>query len=173
LEPWGRLGEDGNPCRTRNPVKPFRANGARRRHISKQKRKVTNWAYDESLRQRWSLKVWFSKCEVKTSNVRLAVHNIAVHNSLFKFFHSSARPFFRPDSGGLPRRLEGMAMTCHEQQSLPEYVAFRDRLYSFSRSQIAANEIIPAKCEADSKHPESRETKSADATRAWLPLIGS
>jgi hypothetical protein len=32
---------------------PFKANAARRHHIPKQKRKVTNWAaYDASLRQR-------------------------------------------------------------------------------------------------------------------------
>jgi Transposase DDE domain len=40
---------------------PFKANAARRHHIPKQKRKVTNWtAYDASLRQRGSLAVWFS-----------------------------------------------------------------------------------------------------------------
>ena len=40
---------------------PFKANAARRRHIPKQKRKVTNWAaYDASLRQRGSLTVWFT-----------------------------------------------------------------------------------------------------------------
>jgi hypothetical protein len=41
---------------------PFKANAARRHHIPKQKRKVTNWAaYDASLRQRASLTVWFSE----------------------------------------------------------------------------------------------------------------
>src|SRR3954467_7342056 len=40
---------------------PFKANAARRHHIPKQKRRVTNWAaYDASLRQRGSLTVWFS-----------------------------------------------------------------------------------------------------------------
>jgi hypothetical protein len=40
---------------------PFKANAARRHHIPKQKRKVTNWAaYDASLRQHASLTVWFS-----------------------------------------------------------------------------------------------------------------
>jgi hypothetical protein len=35
---------------------PFKANAARRHHIPKQKRKVTNWAdYNASLRQRGSL----------------------------------------------------------------------------------------------------------------------
>ena len=50
----------------RNPVliwiiTPFKTNAARRHHIPKQKRKVTNWAaYDASLRQRGSLTVWFT-----------------------------------------------------------------------------------------------------------------
>src|SRR4051812_35547527 len=40
---------------------PFKVNAARRHHIPKQKRKVTNWAaYDASLRQRGSLTIWFS-----------------------------------------------------------------------------------------------------------------
>src|SRR3954466_5506640 len=40
---------------------PFKANAARRHHIPKQKRRVTNWAaYDASLRQRGSLTVWFT-----------------------------------------------------------------------------------------------------------------
>ncbi len=40
---------------------PFKLNQDRRRHIPKQKHKVTNWAaYDASLRQRGSLTVWFS-----------------------------------------------------------------------------------------------------------------
>src|SRR3954452_11021717 len=40
---------------------PFKLNQDRRRHIPKQKHKVTNWpAYDAALRQRGSLTVWFS-----------------------------------------------------------------------------------------------------------------
>jgi hypothetical protein len=40
---------------------PFKANAARRHHIPKQKRKVTNWAaYDASLRQGGSLTPWFT-----------------------------------------------------------------------------------------------------------------
>src|SRR4051812_18681755 len=40
---------------------PFKANAARRHHIPKQRRRVTNWAeYDAALRQRGSLTVWFS-----------------------------------------------------------------------------------------------------------------
>jgi hypothetical protein len=41
---------------------PFQANAARRHHIPKQKRKVTNWAdYNASLRHRGSLTPWFSE----------------------------------------------------------------------------------------------------------------
>ena len=41
---------------------PFKANAARRHHIPKQTRKVTNWAaYNASLRQRGSLTIWFSE----------------------------------------------------------------------------------------------------------------
>ena len=41
---------------------PFKANAARRHHIPKQRRKVTNWAdYNASLRQRGSLTLWFSE----------------------------------------------------------------------------------------------------------------
>src|SRR5829696_488268 len=40
---------------------PFKLNHPGRRHIPRQKRKVTNWpAYDASLRQRGSLTVWFT-----------------------------------------------------------------------------------------------------------------
>src|SRR3954453_4483626 len=43
------------------PTLPFKLNPDRRRHIPEQKRKVVNWReYDESLRRRWSLTVWFS-----------------------------------------------------------------------------------------------------------------
>src|SRR5512132_1903014 len=41
---------------------PFKLNQDRRRHIPRQRRKVTNWpAYDASLRQRGSLTVWFTE----------------------------------------------------------------------------------------------------------------
>src|SRR5215203_382048 len=43
------------------PTLPFKLNQAGRRHIPRQKHKVTNWAaYDASLRQRCSLTVWFT-----------------------------------------------------------------------------------------------------------------
>ena len=43
------------------PPLPFKLNQDRRRHIPKQKHKLTNWReYDASLRQRGSLTVWFT-----------------------------------------------------------------------------------------------------------------
>src|SRR4051812_39871803 len=43
------------------PALPFKLNQDRRRHIPGQKRKVMNWRdYDESLRRRGSVTVWFS-----------------------------------------------------------------------------------------------------------------
>ncbi len=42
-------------------VMPHKANAARRHHIPRPKRRVTNWAvYNEALRQRGSLTVWFT-----------------------------------------------------------------------------------------------------------------
>src|SRR3954451_24424650 len=41
---------------------PFKLNQDRRHHIPEQKRKVTNWRdYDESLRRRGSLTIWFTE----------------------------------------------------------------------------------------------------------------
>jgi hypothetical protein len=43
------------------PLLPFKLNEAGRRHIPRQKHKVTNWpAYDASLHQHGSLTVWFT-----------------------------------------------------------------------------------------------------------------
>src|SRR5918997_1234271 len=43
------------------PALPFKLNQDRRRHIPRQRHKVTNWpAYDASLRRRGSLTVWFT-----------------------------------------------------------------------------------------------------------------
>src|SRR5919107_5061955 len=44
------------------PALPFKPNQDRRRHIPRQKHKVTNWpAYEAGLRQRGSLTVWFTE----------------------------------------------------------------------------------------------------------------
>src|SRR3954452_8182795 len=48
-------------CLTRDARLAFKLNQDRRHHIPEQKRKVTNWReYDESLRRRGSVTVWFS-----------------------------------------------------------------------------------------------------------------
>ena len=45
---------------------PFKLNQDRRHHIPEQKRKVVNWReYDESLRRRGSLTVWFSDAAIR------------------------------------------------------------------------------------------------------------
>jgi hypothetical protein len=44
---------------------PFKANQDRRHHITKQRRRVTNWAeYDAALRQRGSLTLWFTEAAI-------------------------------------------------------------------------------------------------------------
>src|SRR3982750_160625 len=44
---------------------PFKINAARRHHIPKQRRRITNWAeYDAALRQRGSLTVWFTEAAI-------------------------------------------------------------------------------------------------------------
>ena len=49
-----------HPPKLRTRILPFKLNQDRR-HIPRQRRKVTNWpAYDASLRQRGSLTVWFT-----------------------------------------------------------------------------------------------------------------
>ena len=44
---------------------PFKVNAGRRRHILKQRHRITNWAeYDAALRQRGSLTVWFTDAAI-------------------------------------------------------------------------------------------------------------
>src|SRR3954449_3705655 len=46
---------------SRTPAVPFKAKAACRRHIPKQRHRVTNWAeYDAALRARGSLTIWFA-----------------------------------------------------------------------------------------------------------------
>lgn len=50
------------PTVSDSPAMPHKANAARRHHIPRPKRRVTNWAeYDTALRQRGSLTVWFTE----------------------------------------------------------------------------------------------------------------
>ncbi len=51
--------------------------------------------------------------------------------------------------GGLPIRLEGMAMTCREQQSTRDYLALHARLEQYAQGAIKADAIVPAPCDAD------------------------
>ncbi len=55
--------------------------------------------------------------------------------------------------GGLPMRLEGMSMTCHEQQASNSYRQFRDRLEQYSQGALTAEAIIPAPCDASDLVP--------------------
>jgi hypothetical protein len=57
------------------------------------------------------------------------------------------------EQGGLPLKLEGMTMTCHEQQALPEYVSLQKKLELFSSGQLKAVEIVPAECDSTSVTP--------------------
>lgn len=45
---------------------PYKANAARRHHIPRPKRTVTNWSeYDAALRQRGSLTLWVSETAIE------------------------------------------------------------------------------------------------------------
>lgn len=50
--------------------------------------------------------------------------------------------------GGLPNRLDGMSMTCREQQSAADYQAARARLQQYSAGEIGADAVIAAPCDA-------------------------
>ena len=53
---------------------PFKINAARRHHIPKQRRRVTNWAeYDAALRQRGSLTVWFTEARSRPGTLSPAL----------------------------------------------------------------------------------------------------
>lgn len=50
--------------------------------------------------------------------------------------------------GGLPMHLDGMEMTCHEQQADSGYRSFRERLDQYARGDLPADAIIAAPCDA-------------------------
>lgn len=58
--------------------------------------------------------------------------------------------------GGLPPRLEGMPMTCHEQQASADYRDFRDRLERFAAGAATPETVIPEPCGAETISPYSR-----------------
>lgn len=50
--------------------------------------------------------------------------------------------------GGLPMHLDGMSMTCHEQQADTGYRSFRERLDQYGRGDLPAEAVIAAPCDA-------------------------
>ncbi len=50
--------------------------------------------------------------------------------------------------GGLPMQLDGMSMTCHEQQASDAYRQFRERLDQYSHGDLTAEAVIAAPCDA-------------------------
>ncbi len=50
--------------------------------------------------------------------------------------------------GGLPMQLEGMPMTCHEQQMTDDYRKFRDRLAQYAHGDMPAEAVVTAPCDA-------------------------
>jgi hypothetical protein len=50
--------------------------------------------------------------------------------------------------GGLPMHLDGMAMTCHEQQASADYRRLRERLDQYAQGDLSAEAVIGAPCDA-------------------------
>ena len=50
--------------------------------------------------------------------------------------------------GGLPMHLDGMAMTCHEQQADADYRKLRERLDRYAWGDLPAEAVITAPCDA-------------------------
>lgn len=50
--------------------------------------------------------------------------------------------------GGLPVHLDGMAMTCHEQQADDGYRKLRERLDQYARGDLPAEAVIATPCDA-------------------------
>lgn len=57
------------------------------------------------------------------------------------------------DHGGVPLRLQGMPMTCREQQASATYRSFRDRLEHFAAGTATPESVIPEPCEAGAISP--------------------
>ena len=58
------------------------------------------------------------------------------------------------ERGGLPDRIEGMPVTCHEHQSSPSYVQLRDTLNAYSEGLANFDAIIPGDCDAEGFTPK-------------------
>lgn len=57
------------------------------------------------------------------------------------------------EHGGLPVRLDGMTLTCHEQQRLPDYVALSEKLDLFGDGRLAVADLMTAPCDAETIAP--------------------
>lgn len=55
--------------------------------------------------------------------------------------------------GGLPMRLDGMSMTCHEQQASGDYQRFRSQLDQYAQGALPADAVIAAPCDAPDLAP--------------------
>jgi hypothetical protein len=55
--------------------------------------------------------------------------------------------------GGLPVQLDGMAMTCHQQQASDDYRQLRGRLEAYVQGGLTADAIIAAPCDAPDMAP--------------------
>lgn len=55
--------------------------------------------------------------------------------------------------GGLPMQLEGMPMTCHEQQTTDDYRKFRERLERYAQGDVPAEAVVTAPCDAPDIKP--------------------
>ena len=49
---------------------------------------------------------------------------------------------------GLPVQLEGMARTCHEQRSSPEYGRVQAALVQYGKGEASAESVLPGLCDA-------------------------
>lgn len=56
-------------------------------------------------------------------------------------------------NGGMPVKLAGMTMTCHEQQASPDYQKLRTRLVRYLSALLKAQDIVPSSCDADTITP--------------------
>ncbi len=52
------------------------------------------------------------------------------------------------EHGGLPVQLDGMPMTCHEQQASDGYKRFRSLLEQYEQGSLPAEAVIAAPCDA-------------------------
>ncbi len=57
------------------------------------------------------------------------------------------------DHGGLPMQLDGMPLTCHEQQASDGYKRFRSLLDQYAQGSLPAEAVIAAPCDAPDLAP--------------------